>query len=694
MNRVALAIRSNIPSEMDWALQSLVRMSFEAPESLIFDMNPALAPALLEKLDSAGQFENLDTYIVSTKDGQKQTIEDDMGLVLNNEEDNADSVSTRLDKTLEAALILRNSTINPENARHLAYILKTKSALVKVLSLPDRPSLVELRQYALDITESVAIFIHPHSSEDPLFRVLVGFLASDDRGVLTSALRAIARLVINVEGNLTQAIDSRMIMRICSLLLLDDEELLSVVLDFLYQYTAFPENIELMVDIVQWREPVQQLVRLLLFQANGRIVSSQDDSVPEHSIVDKAPPPGPPDLPHDLVRDLLLFPEPERATQWMRCSFEDDPDGDVTQIALWKAYESRFDEYIKLGKKLLPAADFIKNVTNAFRRAAAMVVTLPQGQQKFIIKGIRPREQPLSLKGELYIKCLWSIDESGEEKCDAMFPSVQDLYAHILSTHIPDPNVKKSCAVSSSNIASQATEISESTQASQPASQPLHPNQGLINTSHESSQLQKPDSNSISPAASNGVSSIETTADVVSTTKSNPYGEDTKMKDATENSAIESTVNKTRVKYTCRWNNCNRFSADGGNFDRREVISHVKTHIPDSESNKPLPYSVRISQPRKQLDSLDDAVSLKRKVVLVNRPTTVDERGEAAGIPLTAVLILRNIAHSQTGKKVLMGLEESLIGVAAVNGPLRNYIVDLLDLVSDQPHGRNSRSYL
>ncbi|KAK7206125.1 hypothetical protein BZA70DRAFT_255873 [Myxozyma melibiosi] len=572
MNRVVLAIRSNLPDEMDWALQTLVRMSFETPDDLHLERFPNLGPALLEKLNSIDQFPNFRELMQDGND------DEDLGVGVG-------SVTPErklLDKILEAALVLRNAAINPENARYLSRHRVCQAALVKCLLLPDRPCFVELRQYSLDISESVALFMQPSSSQDPLFKVLLPYLKSDDRGVLIAAMRSVARLVISVEANLLQAIDPAIISRICALILLDDEPLLSVCLDFLYQYTSSSDNVELIADTVDWREPIQQLVRLLLYQA--REWRPVDPTVPQVAYTENKPPPlGPPELPQSLISELLLFSEPERATQWMRVCFEEDPDGDVTQIALWKAYESRFEEFVAQGKKLLPAADFIKNVTMAFRNAAAMVVTLPGGQQKFIIKGIRPREVPLSLKGELFISCQW--DMGGNTRCSGSYPSVQDLFLHILAVHVPPPR---------------------------------------------------------------GAAKPEI--------------------------------------YYCKWLNCTKFDPEGCT-DRRKVAAHITTHIPDPQDNKPKPFRDRLnpSAAAGHVTSLDAINS--QKLVFVNKLTVVDEKGEATGIPLTSVLILRNIARSDTGKKYLKGYIQELLGVAAVNVPLRSYLSDLLDHIVEKQRG-------
>lgn len=73
---------------------------------------------------------------------------------------------------------------------------------------------------------------------------------------------------------------------------------------------------------------------------------------------------------------------------------------EYTQIQLWKSYESTFAEPVrKQGGKIGPAVEFIKNVSNAFPDAAAMVIVDPTTETKrFVIKGIQPRHKALSIE--------------------------------------------------------------------------------------------------------------------------------------------------------------------------------------------------------------------------------------------------------------------------------------------------------
>ncbi|GME98310.1 unnamed protein product [Ambrosiozyma monospora] len=106
-----------------------------------------------------------------------------------------------------------------------------------------------------------------------------------------------------------------------------------------------------------------------------------------------------PVIPDDIIAKMNQMSEPERATAWMRCAYRANPEGEVTQISLWRSYEGEFSKFITSDSlKLLPAVDFIKNVQHAFPLSSAMVINLPNSTRKFIIKGIEPRSKYVDIE--------------------------------------------------------------------------------------------------------------------------------------------------------------------------------------------------------------------------------------------------------------------------------------------------------
>lgn len=250
----------------------------------------------------------------------------------------------------------------------------------------------------------------------------------------------------------------------------------------------------------------------------------------------------------------------------MRCCFEEDPGADITQIQLWQAYQARFSEFVAHGRPLLPAADFIKHVSIAFKNAGAKVVEIGPGQTRFIIRGIRPREAPMSPRGIVYLPCKWLYHHG---QCSKQAPSARDLYTHIISAHLPRHD----------------------TPDGQPSTPPvLH----------------------------------------------------------------------------CCWNGCNRFGPTGST-DRKAVIAHIRTHMPDTNAKKPSNGKLN----PQQLLKYDVQVPM------------LDPQGKPAILPLTLVLALRNFGKLADGRELLYPHRDIICQMAAWIGgsqygqALSRYLMEL-----------------
>jgi chromatin structure-remodeling complex subunit RSC9 len=573
--RCLLALKSGIPSEQDYALHHLVKISHERGDKYRFESFPGLAEALVDvMLEASTLFYDVE-WRVAYLDAAKPTSFETLNGV-----DGTPDVVTRLlssgrkvlddnvlpaevhDKLLritEAALTFRNMAMLEENAAYVADMLPLRDFLCVALNLPHAQSLLEMRHYALDITELLTKYMYLDAN-DSLYMALLAQLQTLDRGAIITSLRAISRIAMNLEAsNRLNGFDTSTLQHILDWTLLEDEELVHACLDFLYQYTAVVDNVNFMLTEVNCAALIQQLSRLLLHGA--RNTERELTLRPE---IRGTPPPADAiqTVPKDLLQVLIRLDEPERSSQWLRCLFEEDKDESITQIQLWQAYQTRFAVAAQeTGRPLLPAADFIKNVSTTFAdKAAAQVQAGPV--QKFIIKGIRARQVPVDLKGREYTRCQWrafnpavpGANRPGADAdlCGEFFMTPEQMYDHILTTHV---------------FASK------------------NPDGRFLN----------------------------------------------------EEKAI-----------MCRWKGCHRGAEK---MKLAAWASHIKIHViaQVGASSKPtlangyadgLP-SAAASKKRKH-DWIEPAVKLRYEYF----DTLVDERGDAAGIPLTAVLVLRNLARN------------------------------------------------
>lgn len=336
--------------------------------------------------------------------------------------------------TTEAILTIRNMVTLPENAHNMSDFHPVKDLISILLHLPARDSLTEVKQLALDIAEQLTPFMILES-DDPLYKSLLSQLASEDRGTILTALRALGRISVNLEAtNKLGEVPGPVLQRIVNWLLLNDDELIDACLDFLYQYTAVVPNLDNLVRSIVPDNLVQQLVRLL---AHGARKYTRDYTIEQEQRMpakdDIAP------MPDDLLQEMLRLEEPDRVHQWVKCFFEEDNRSFITQLAAWQAYQSAFATPLKtINQPMITPADFIRNSTSVYKDSNAQVLREPgDPQQKFIIHGIRARPRPLAFDGSEYGRCLWATNtDKRNEKCGHFYLKQEEMWNHILNTHL------------------------------------------------------------------------------------------------------------------------------------------------------------------------------------------------------------------------------------------------------------------
>ncbi|TAQ87077.1 hypothetical protein B7494_g4598 [Chlorociboria aeruginascens] len=613
--RCLCALKSGVRAEQDYALHHLVKISMERGDKYRFESFPGLAEALIEKLlEVSSLFFHVNWQISYSDDGEMRfadinglngtpnILEKIQKLTTRDINDNIQTAdfSDALIQINEAALTLRNMVMLEENAHYVSELYPLRDFLSIALNLPSRDSVIELKHYALDIAEQLTKYL-AFNAADPLYLSLLQQLNSQDRGAILTSLRAISRISMNLEeNNLLKGVPLAAIQSIIDWTLLNDEDLAHACLDFLYQYTAVVDNVDFLVTELQVAPLINQLTRLLMhgveviehaqFTGHEGRKSSPTEIAP---------------IPQELLVQLMKMEEPERSTKWLRCLFEEDQHESITQIALWQAYQAQFQAVpAEQMRPMLPAADFIKNVSTTFAdKAAAQVQSGPV--QKFIIKGIRFRSVPVDLEGEECSKCRWSTHSGSIIQCGQFFISPEEMYKHILVAHLG-------------------------------ASQ-------------------------------------------------------------TQDGRFENT---SSAEYSCLWDRCHRFRSEPAT-KLSQIASHIKLHLPPSPSaRKPSHPGYYLAGSRWVKKPKYSYMVPAPKQFFSYQVTATDDRGDAAGIPLSAVLVLRNLARNlskteaeETSMKVdgSISLVEQLfkpVGphlfeVYAHNRALTKYMGDLLSAIRD-----------
>ena len=446
-------LRSKIPEEEDFALHHLVKVSYERGDKFKFEGFPLLAEALIEKALEITELLYNTTWELSYDPSDKpnvlngsfgtpnllQRIEYLKAQATKPGVESADYLS-KLEKVTEAIVVIRNMCWLDDNAKFVSEIIYFREFLVIALNLPKVSDISEYEHCALKICEDVTPFL-AMTVHDPLFQSLIRYIESDDRGHILAATKAIDYISGDLaQTNKVTGLSPSLITRLLSFTVLPDEELQFRALRLLYQYTSHPENLRDIFTTSPFllEQAVPKLVDNLMYDAREveiKELVQPEIRLPPNTVI--------PTIPTELLKQLINIPESDRSKYWLRSCFEEDADSDITQIAIWQAYQAQFSQHNPLA-----ASEFIKNVSVTFGTAQAQVIPPPaaapgepQGPPKFIIKGIRPRRTPVDLSGNRLQKCYWeipSIDPTKPERrpCGTYHLTRQTLWNHVLLSHL------------------------------------------------------------------------------------------------------------------------------------------------------------------------------------------------------------------------------------------------------------------
>lgn len=609
--RAQLALQSGLPDEEQYALHHLVKISHERGDKYRFDQFPGLAEALVKKaLQVSSLFYDVDwdvsyddEYMMmdeETLDGLHgtsdiiQRLRSKIPLVSNDSIQDADFLS-HVNRITEAGLIIRNMCMLDENARYLSRQPITRDYLAIVLDLPEYTHTIELQHYALETAEQVLRYCDL-GPRDALYSSLLTQLEREDRMAITLALRTISRIAMCLPPpKRLDDISDAILQRVQNWLLVDSEELRSACLDFLMQYTSFSDNVDNLLMATDAEGLVKQLSKLLFSAAKER----KDTPAPTRTLKDDAPG-AVPRLSRSLVESLLKLDEPERSSEWLRMCFLPDPTSEMTQISLWQAYQATFSAFHATHPHLI-AGDFIKNVSNTFPGATAQVAD----SNKYVIRGIKPRKVPVEAgalpgskatdKGRELQRCYWRMTYTIEPPRDPL-------------TGMQGPStVSEGECGEWFKGGDELLKHVLTTHLRIPRKQAkTEPGEDQMDIDSKSS---RPSSSSMQPSP-NGTTALNIT-------------------ESYDFAAADDAV------YRCKWSLCKRTSEDFDATKAQRLVllaRHIQTHLPDAS---PLRSKQNLKPDQKQkLTNTETAYYT----------TLQDEKNDAAGVPLGAALVLRNVA--------------------------------------------------
>lgn len=321
-SRILLALESGLPNEQDWAFNKLIKLSYKF-NNLNLGMFPGLFDILIEMSESF--FSNLslntspESYETTLSDGKEIPT-----LTLFTSRDKC----LEHEKVMRVLHVFRNFSFLTQNAQFFSTQASVITMLAKGIALPSSSMYIEIKHYCLCIVENLCSFVSLRGVNDFFLTALRGIVVNEnDRSLIIGALRCLVKFVaipvnekvflelervcdykveqqqkLQREVGVTPPKIITFIDRLYELLLvIKDEELVTIIMDYLYQYSCL--GVDACTRLSQRHDAIPLLVKYVTYKPGH-------GPVPSESITNvKGALKGPVGLPINLPG--VEYPEPE-----------------------------------------------------------------------------------------------------------------------------------------------------------------------------------------------------------------------------------------------------------------------------------------------------------------------------------------------------------------------------------------------
>jgi hypothetical protein len=187
-----------------------------------------------------------------------------------------------LERLLQILHILRNLSFLSDNAVLISRDHNVLTNLAKSVALPSVSYLLEVKKHAFDIFENMSSLIQLRGPSDFYFACLKKSLFEEDRALILSSIRALTKLCLNpLNEKVVLQLEPTIISRLVQFLLVPDEEVVMMTMEFFYNYSSMTEGcakmpscapfnlVRLLIKFVHWKGversnvPTTQQPRLL-----------------------------------------------------------------------------------------------------------------------------------------------------------------------------------------------------------------------------------------------------------------------------------------------------------------------------------------------------------------------------------------------------------------------------------------------
>ncbi|RIB07494.1 hypothetical protein C2G38_2045948 [Gigaspora rosea] len=418
-NRILLALKSNLPNEVDWAFEILVQLSADEIINFYVDKIPGLVDTIL--LFVSPFYKDLrkltghDSVCTSAMDYCKDV--DNLEATINEFLSSSTKVE-QLKRIMQIFLMFRNLSFTEHNVKFMAGYKPLRRFLIESLVLPEVARLSELKHHCLETVTNMCRVITLRSSKDELLSTLPKLLYSKDSALVLLSIRAMASLAANEHNaDFLREIDPTTVQRLVQLLLIeDDEELILAVLDWFYQYSTYEDSAYTIAQNAPGNF-VRLLINFLRYGANEEdFMYDQRTSMESQSF--------------QIHGEFEDYPEPYRTLEWLKRYYEESQFDGVLQTEIWYAYR---DQFMNSPMPMMPAAEVIKHVNQAFPESNAVMITTGDGSSKY------PLLYLFLLMHYPSYRCRWT-------GCMSLpFGVENDLYNHVFSDHINSEQERFEC---------------------------------------------------------------------------------------------------------------------------------------------------------------------------------------------------------------------------------------------------------
>ncbi|KAI9246052.1 hypothetical protein BDA99DRAFT_268320 [Phascolomyces articulosus] len=239
--RLLLALKSSLPNEIDWAFNTLVRISFNF-DALTLDYMPTLIDTLI---DFAHPFYKEHVAPALSQNNPRLPFEQQLQQQVHISPSMFSSKKNQvmLERVLQVFHILRNFSFLEVNIRRLAHHGLLRQMLMMGIALPPDSPFAELSRHCLDILENIAPQVIVNGPTDPYIMTMVFLLFTNDRALILGAIRSLTRVgITEVNERVLGTGNPDIIRRMSQLLLVDDEEMAAATLEYFYQCSSLHGN--------------------------------------------------------------------------------------------------------------------------------------------------------------------------------------------------------------------------------------------------------------------------------------------------------------------------------------------------------------------------------------------------------------------------------------------------------------------